>query len=50
VKVRNIAFDVTPAKYVTGIITEKGVFRPDDLHKLNEKDTDLESIMMKSKD
>ena len=50
VKVRNIAFDVTPAKYVTGIITEKGVFRPGDLHKLNEKDTDLELIMMKSKD
>jgi len=50
VKVRNIAFDVTPAKYVTGIITEKGVFRPGDLHRLNEKDTDLESIMMKSKD
>ena len=24
-KSRNIAFDVTPAKYVTGLITEKGV-------------------------
>ena len=48
VKVRNIAFDVTPAKYVTGIITEKGVFRPGDLHKLNEPGTDLESIMMKA--
>ena len=24
-KVKNIAFDVTPAKYVTGLITEKGV-------------------------
>lgn len=47
VKVRNIAFDVTPAKYVTGIITEKGVFRPEDLHKLNEPGTDLESIMLK---
>ncbi len=50
VRVRNIAFDVTPAKYVTGIITENGVFRPEDLHKLNEKDTDLDSIMMKNKD
>lgn len=50
VKVRNIAFDVTPARYVTGIITEKGVFRPGDLHKLNEKDTDLDAIMMRSKD
>ena len=48
VRVRNIAFDVTPARYVTGIITEKGVFRPEDLHKLNEKDADLEAIMMKA--
>lgn len=47
VKVRNIAFDVTPAKYITGIITEKGVFRPEDLHKLNEPGADLESIMLK---
>jgi methylthioribose-1-phosphate isomerase len=48
VKVRNIAFDVTPAKYVTGIITEKGVFKPEDLHKINEPGTDLESIMLKA--
>jgi len=34
VKVRNLAFDVTPARYITGIITEKGVFKPKDLHKL----------------
>jgi methylthioribose-1-phosphate isomerase len=27
----NPAFDVTPARLVTGIITEKGVFAPDDL-------------------
>jgi len=46
VKVRNIAFDVTPAKYVTGIITEKGVFRPEDLHKINKDDTDLKSIRL----
>ena len=25
---RNIAFDVTPAKYITGIITEKGIIKP----------------------
>ncbi|RJR15458.1 MAG: S-methyl-5-thioribose-1-phosphate isomerase [Nitrospiraceae bacterium] len=49
VKVRNIAFDVTPAKYITGIITEKGVFRPEDLHKLNQPGADLDSIMMKAK-
>ena len=24
-KSRNLAFDVTPAKYVTGLITEKGI-------------------------
>jgi len=28
VEVRNPAFDVTPAKYVSGIITERGLFRP----------------------
>lgn len=36
VKVKNLAFDVTPAKYITGIITEKGVFKPGDLYKLKE--------------
>jgi len=36
VNVINLAFDVTPAKYITGIITEKGVFTPENLHKLNE--------------
>lgn len=30
----NPAFDVTPAKYITGIITEKGVFNPGELNKL----------------
>jgi methylthioribose-1-phosphate isomerase len=28
VRVRNLAFDVTPARYVTAIITERGVARP----------------------
>ncbi|MFH1386419.1 MAG: S-methyl-5-thioribose-1-phosphate isomerase [bacterium] len=28
---KNPAFDVTPAKYITGIITEKGLFRPEAL-------------------
>ena len=27
-KVRNPAFDVTPARYITAIITEKGIARP----------------------
>ncbi|XP_012264881.2 methylthioribose-1-phosphate isomerase isoform X2 [Athalia rosae] len=31
----NPAFDVTPAHLITGIITEKGVYRPDELNKLN---------------
>ena len=31
---RNPAFDVTPAKYVTGIITEEGIFAPGDIKKL----------------
>ena len=30
---RNPAFDVTPAKYVTGIITEKGIFKPEEIKK-----------------
>jgi methylthioribose-1-phosphate isomerase len=37
VDVKNLAFDVTPAKYVTRIITEKGVFKPEDLHTLKER-------------
>ena len=28
IKVYNPAFDVTPSKYITGIITEKGIARP----------------------
>jgi methylthioribose-1-phosphate isomerase len=31
-KAANPAFDVTPARLVTGMITEKGVFSPQDLH------------------
>ena len=27
-KVRNPAFDVTPARYITGFITEKGILKP----------------------
>ncbi len=35
-KVMNLAFDVTPAKYVTGLITERGITEPsfDSLNKL----------------
>ncbi|MEK6529012.1 MAG: S-methyl-5-thioribose-1-phosphate isomerase [Nitrospirota bacterium] len=48
VKVRNLAFDVTPKKYITGIITEKGAFKPDDLKKLNEEGIDLSAIRLTS--
>lgn len=33
IKCWNPAFDVTPAHLITGIITEKGVFKPDELQK-----------------
>ncbi len=46
VKVRNMAFDVTPAKYITAIITEKGAFRPKDLKKLSKKNADIEKIRL----
>lgn len=35
IQVWNPAFDVTPANYIAGIITEKGVIRPDSEGKLN---------------
>lgn len=47
VKARNIAFDVTPHKYVTAIITEKGAFRPGDIKKLARKDIDPEDFRLK---
>ena len=34
VKARNMAFDVTPARYVTAIITELGAFRPGQIKQL----------------
>lgn len=47
VNARNIAFDVTPRKYVTAIITEKGAFRPADIWKLSRKNTDVDGIRLK---
>jgi len=46
VKCRNLAFDVTPAMYVTGIITQKGAFRPADLHLLSDPAADLEAVRL----
>jgi methylthioribose-1-phosphate isomerase len=37
IAVRNPAFDVTPHRYVTGIITEKGIFRPGDIKNIMKK-------------
>lgn len=36
IKVANPAFDVTPAKYIKGIITEKGIFKPEKLLQIRE--------------
>lgn len=33
VKVINPAFDITPAKYITGIVTERGIFKPSGIKK-----------------
>jgi S-methyl-5-thioribose-1-phosphate isomerase len=35
-KAYNPAFDVTPAKYITGIITEKGIIKPDEIQPSKE--------------
>ena len=48
VKVRNLAFDVTPAAYVTAIITERGAFRPEDVRKLKCPDSDLDAMRIRS--
>jgi methylthioribose-1-phosphate isomerase len=47
VKVANPAFDVTPARYITAIITEVGAFLPKDIHKLADGKTDLEKLRLK---
>jgi methylthioribose-1-phosphate isomerase len=47
VKVRNIAFDVTPHKYVTAVITEKGAFRPSDIKHLMRKNADIDALRLR---
>ncbi len=47
VQVANPAFDVTPARYITAIITEVGAFHPKDIHKLAEGKTDPEKLRLK---
>ena len=36
VETANPAFDVTPARYITAIITDQGIFRPQDLKRLRK--------------
>ncbi|HLB25368.1 MAG TPA: S-methyl-5-thioribose-1-phosphate isomerase [Nitrospirota bacterium] len=48
VKVANPAFDVTPARYVTAIITEKGAFAPRDIRKLGYRGAELDKIRIKT--
>jgi len=47
VTVLNPAFDVTPARYITAIITEKGAFQPKDIRKLADGQTDPEKLRIK---
>jgi len=46
VQVANPAFDVTPARYITAIITEKGAFQPKDIHKLADNKIDPERFRL----
>jgi ribose 1,5-bisphosphate isomerase len=36
-KVRNPYFDITPSKYVTGVITEKGILKPQAINRVAQK-------------
>jgi len=47
VNVANPAFDVTPARYITAIITEKGAFHPKDIHKLADGNSDPEKFRIR---
>jgi methylthioribose-1-phosphate isomerase len=44
VTVANPAFDVTPARFITAIITERGAFHPRDIYKLADSSIDPEQI------
>ncbi|MDH5527609.1 MAG: S-methyl-5-thioribose-1-phosphate isomerase [Nitrospirota bacterium] len=47
VKVFNPAFDVTPARYIAAIITERGAVRPQDLHLLADPNTDPTPLLVR---
>lgn len=42
----NLAFDVTPARYITAFFTEKGAFSPRELKKITREDLNIDSIRM----
>jgi methylthioribose-1-phosphate isomerase len=44
IRVRNIAFDVTPAHFVTAIFTEKGAFKPSDISQLSDKNAPVDNL------
>lgn len=44
VNVLNLAFDVTPSRYVTAFFTEKGAFRPRDLRRLGQEGVNIDAI------
>ncbi|MBI5137637.1 MAG: S-methyl-5-thioribose-1-phosphate isomerase [Nitrospirae bacterium] len=46
-KTFNPAFDVTPAKYIRAIITERGAVAPADLHRLQDPDLDATPWLVK---
>jgi methylthioribose-1-phosphate isomerase len=48
VNVINLAFDVTPSKYVTAFFTEKGPFKPSDIKKLSDAAVSFESLRLKT--
>ena len=47
VQAANPAFDVTPARYISAIITEKGAFHPKDIEKLGDQSTDPQQYRIK---
>ena len=44
-KALNPGFDITPARYITGIITEEGIFKPNELKKIVESSINVQGIL-----
>ena len=43
-RIRNLAFDVTPHRYITGIITERGILRPPYTESLKQALAQVEGV------